>query len=214
MLSFERHSMGQLMQVQRQWQELPAVRARACPTCPLHFTSQDLATQEAEEARWTQGLELMDQILESLGTVDKGWHGWVKAEDYVLFKEKMATVREQFLDQLSETEEDRPKWLSAWPFKGLSLLSSCGGSVLGEETVWGSLDTGILFRLPIIVTNWGACRKSVMDKDLLRIPLQVSMSLLRDQMPNDRMSAIQFVCFEISTFPNVMSLLRATSNVM
>lgn len=66
----------------------------------------------------------MTQSLESLGTVDRGCHGWVRAEDYALFKEKLDKVREQFLDQLSEAEEDRPKWLSAWPFKGLSLSSS------------------------------------------------------------------------------------------
>ncbi len=108
---------GQLMQIQREWQELPAVRARACPTCPLYFTSGDLLAQETEETKWIQGLELMTQVLESLGTVDRGWHGWVKAEDYALFKEKLDNAREEFLDQLSETEEDRPKWLSAWPFK-------------------------------------------------------------------------------------------------
>ena len=108
---------GQLMQVQRQWQELPAVRARGCPSCPLNFTSRDFLAQETEEAKWMQGLELMTQVLESLGTVDRGWHGWVKAEDYALFKEKLDKVREQFLDQLSESEEDRPKWVSAWPFK-------------------------------------------------------------------------------------------------
>ena len=108
---------GQLMQVQRQWQELPAVRARNCPPCPLYFTSRDYLAQETEEAKWIQGLELMTQVLESLGTVDKGWHGWVKAEEYALYKEKLDEVREQFLDQLSKFEEDRSKWLSAWPFK-------------------------------------------------------------------------------------------------
>ena len=108
---------GQLMQVQREWQGLPTVRARGCPTCPLYFTSGDFLAQETDEAKWIQGLELMNQILESLGTVDRGWHGWVKTEDYALYKEKLNRVREQFLDQLSETEEDRAKWLSAWPFK-------------------------------------------------------------------------------------------------
>ncbi|KAL9026749.1 MAG: hypothetical protein Q9196_004636 [Gyalolechia fulgens] len=108
---------GQLMQVQREWRALPAVRARDCPTCPLHFTPGDFFAQETDEAKWIHGLELMNRILESLGTVDRGWHGWVKAEDYALFKDKLDTVREQFLDQLSETAEDRPKWLSAWPFK-------------------------------------------------------------------------------------------------
>lgn len=108
---------GQLMQLQRQSQELPAVRAGACPTCPLYFTSEDFLAQETEEANWIQGLELMSQVLESLGTVDRGWHGWVKAEDYALFRDKMDQIREQFLDQLSESQEDRLKWLSAWPFK-------------------------------------------------------------------------------------------------
>ena len=105
------------MQVQREWQGLPAVRARACPTCPLYFTSADFLAQETEEGKWIQALELMNQILESLGTVDRVWHGWVRAEDYALFKEKLDKVREQILDQLSEIEEDRPKCLLAWPFK-------------------------------------------------------------------------------------------------
>ena len=80
---------GQLMQVQREWQGLPAVRAQDCPTCPLNFTSGDVLAQETEQAKWMQGMELMSQVLELLGTVD----------------------------DLSETEEDRPKWLLAWPFK-------------------------------------------------------------------------------------------------
>ena len=42
---------GQLIQIQREWQELPAVRARACQTSPLHFTSRDFLAQEAEEAK-------------------------------------------------------------------------------------------------------------------------------------------------------------------
>ena len=45
------------------------------------------------------------QILESFGTVDRGWRGWVKAEDYAFFKDKLDKAHEQFLDQ---TEEDRP----------------------------------------------------------------------------------------------------------
>ena len=108
---------GQLMQVQHQWQELPTVRAQAYPVCPLHFTAQDFLAQEIEETKWMQGMELMTQVLESLGTVDEGWHGWGKAEDYAFYKEKLDKVREEFLDQLSESEEDRTKWLSAWPFK-------------------------------------------------------------------------------------------------
>jgi len=85
---------GQLMQVQREWQGLPAVRARGWPTCPLYCTSGDFLAQETEEAKSIQGLELMTLILESLGTVDRGWHGWVTLEDYALFKEKLDKVRE------------------------------------------------------------------------------------------------------------------------
>ena len=66
----------------------------------------------------------MSQVLESLGTVDRAWHEWVKAEDYALFKDKLDKIREECLDQLSESEEDRLKWLSAWPFHGLNLSSS------------------------------------------------------------------------------------------
>lgn len=108
---------AQLLQLQRDWEKVPGVRARDYPPCPLDFTSQDAVAQEVEQAKWMQGLELMDQILESLGTVDKGWHGWVKSEEYTMFKKRLDEVREDFLDDLSENAEDRQIWLSAWPFK-------------------------------------------------------------------------------------------------
>lgn len=37
----------------------------------------------------------MSQVLESLGTVDRAWHEWVKAEDYALFKDKLDKIREE-----------------------------------------------------------------------------------------------------------------------
>lgn len=107
---------GQLMQIQREWQKLPKVRAQPYPACPLDFTPQDLLAQQKEEADWMQGLDLMTQVLEAVGTVDKGWHGWVKIEDYAHYREILDDVREQFLDQLLEGEEERSKWLSIWPF--------------------------------------------------------------------------------------------------
>ena len=50
---------------------------------------RDVLAQETEEAKWIQGLELMSQVLEPLGTVDRAWHEWVKAEDYALFKRQI-----------------------------------------------------------------------------------------------------------------------------
>ncbi|KAL8667152.1 MAG: hypothetical protein Q9168_007324 [Polycauliona sp. 1 TL-2023] len=109
---------GQLMEIQRQWQELPAVRAQANPssTCPLQYSSEARLAQEVDQRKWMQGLELMSQILESLGTVDKGWYGWVSPEDYPLFKSKLDDIRNDFLDDLSENSEDRAIWAEAWPF--------------------------------------------------------------------------------------------------
>lgn len=108
---------AQLLQLQRDWEKVPAVRARDYSPCPLNFTSQDDLAQDVEQAKWMQGLELMDQILESLGTVDKGWHGWVKTEEYTILKKRLNEARTDFLDDLSENAEDRQTWISAWPFK-------------------------------------------------------------------------------------------------
>ena len=97
------------MQVQYEWQELPAVQTCAYPACPLQSTSQYHLSQMTEGAKWIQGLDLMTQVLKSLGTVDRCWYGWVKTEGYTHYKEVLDDVREQYLDQLLEGEEDRSK---------------------------------------------------------------------------------------------------------
>ena len=49
----------------------------------------------------------MDQVLDPLGTVDRGSHDWAKPENLAVLKRKLENVYALFLEQVSEKEEVR-----------------------------------------------------------------------------------------------------------
>ncbi|KAI9681175.1 MAG: hypothetical protein M1817_002457 [Caeruleum heppii] len=106
---------GQLMQLEREWSK---VVGQDGPQCPLRFSVEEEAAQEQDEEKWGKGIVLVDQVLTSLGGAQRGWDGWVAHEDYDLMKEKLQTVRNQFLDYMSNDARDRARWSAVWPFGG------------------------------------------------------------------------------------------------
>jgi hypothetical protein len=59
----------------------------------------------------------MDNVLEALGGSEKGWQGWVSHEEHGPMKERLESVRGQFLEYLSKNDEERETWARAWPFR-------------------------------------------------------------------------------------------------
>lgn len=84
--------------------------------CPLSFTPEDRAEQQRLEARWSEGVELMAEVLDEIGAY-QGWDGWVNHNNYPIYKERLAKCRESFLSRHAETAEERSQWERAWPFE-------------------------------------------------------------------------------------------------
>ncbi|KAK2740936.1 Phosphotransferase enzyme [Myotisia sp. PD_48] len=86
---------------------------------PLKYSATDIERHQELELRWTEGILLMNDLLESLGGLDPGWEGWAKHEDYGPLKERLALVREQFVEYQAGGDKEAAKaWEAAWPFRG------------------------------------------------------------------------------------------------
>jgi hypothetical protein len=84
--------------------------------CPLSFTPDDKAQQQRLEASWSEGVELMHEVLTEIGAY-QGWDGWVNHDNYPVYKERLARCREDFLNRHAKTEKERSQWAQAWPFE-------------------------------------------------------------------------------------------------
>ncbi|PGH18880.1 hypothetical protein AJ80_04298 [Polytolypa hystricis UAMH7299] len=107
---------GLLMQLASRWDEL--INGKGGLPCPLHYSAEAIDRQQELEEKWVEGIKLMDDVLESLGGAIRGWEGWVSHEDYEPLKQKLALVREQFIEYFAgDNKEAAEAWARAWPFK-------------------------------------------------------------------------------------------------
>jgi hypothetical protein len=102
-----------LINIQEQWDDI--VDDPVATPCPLSFTDEDKAAHAEQFLRWSQSIELMTEFLMSIGGY-RGWDGSVSHEQYDAAKKFMKRYKEEFIAQHSSTEEERSKWLEAWPF--------------------------------------------------------------------------------------------------
>ncbi|GAB1211621.1 hypothetical protein ATERTT37_000744 [Aspergillus terreus] len=98
---------GQLIQLAQEWDRIVGKDRQ---TCPLSVTSDDIREQEHDLQKWEEGVQLMEDVLDSLGGVENGWQGWVSHEDYDQMRDKLAAVKEQFLDHMAGSLEEREAW--------------------------------------------------------------------------------------------------------
>ncbi|KAI4150228.1 MAG: hypothetical protein LQ341_001131 [Variospora aurantia] len=108
---------GMLMAVERDWTKVVGVGPDGQPTvpCPLAFSKRDKELQAVHEAQWTQGVELMETVLQGLGAY-RGWDGWVNHADYDVMKARLKECLAQLLDHEAMTGKERAAWIAAWPF--------------------------------------------------------------------------------------------------
>ncbi|KAF1953419.1 hypothetical protein CC80DRAFT_569370 [Byssothecium circinans] len=103
---------GMLIRLQDEW----ATWVGSFIPCPLSFTPEDRTQQQRLEGSWSEGVELMHEILTEIGAY-QGWDGWVNHNDYPVYMERLARCRENFLNRYAKTEEERSQWIQAWPFE-------------------------------------------------------------------------------------------------
>jgi hypothetical protein len=103
---------GMLIRLQDEW----ATCVGSSTPCPLSFTLQDKEQQQRLEASWSEGVELMHEVLTEIGAY-QGWDGWVNHNNYPIYKERLARCREDFLNRYAKTEGERSRWIQAWPFE-------------------------------------------------------------------------------------------------
>lgn len=102
----------------REWDRIVGNEGPSSVSCPISVTEDDIAAQEADQRKWEEGVQLMEDVLDaSGGAAENGWQDWVSHEDYDRMKEKLAIVREQFLDHVAENNEEREAWATVWPFQ-------------------------------------------------------------------------------------------------
>ncbi|CAE7207584.1 hypothetical protein P3342_011188 [Pyrenophora teres f. teres] len=103
---------GKLIQLQDKWD---TIIGSSIP-CPLSFTPEDRAEQRELEERWNKSVELMRDVLSEIGE-HQPWNGWVNHKNYSIYKERLSRCREEFLDRMAKTVEERSQWARAWPFQ-------------------------------------------------------------------------------------------------
>ncbi|KAA8614544.1 phosphotransferase enzyme family protein [Pyrenophora tritici-repentis] len=96
---------GLLMLLQDHWDTIvdPSI------SCPLSFTPEDKAEHQDLEQHWNQGVALMNDVLREIEE-HQGWDGWVSHQNYDVMKERLSRCREEFLDCMAKTAEERSQW--------------------------------------------------------------------------------------------------------
>jgi len=108
---------GMLIRLQDEW----ATCVTSSIPCPLSFTPNDRTQQQLLETSWSEGFQLMHEILTEIGAY-QGWDGWVNHKNYPVYKERLARCRLNFLNRHANTEEERSQWIQVWPFQDKPLL--------------------------------------------------------------------------------------------
>lgn len=109
--------LGYLMEVVDRWSEIAGTDTEGNPLveCPIAFSEDERVRQKIDQEKWEEGIEILDSILQNLGAYI-GWDGLVSPADYDTMKELMDQLREKFLEQVAETDQERQIWAKAWPF--------------------------------------------------------------------------------------------------
>lgn len=110
--------LGYLMSIVDNWAAVvgPGLKAdEPLVPFPLQFTAEQRQQQQKDEELWSSGVELLSDLRDQLG-VYNGWDGYVSHDMYEELKLRVKQVREGFLQQVAETEEERQEWARIWPF--------------------------------------------------------------------------------------------------
>ncbi|KAM5435848.1 hypothetical protein MferCBS31731_006106 [Microsporum ferrugineum] len=110
--------LGYLMQVVDRWSEIVGKDAAGMPLvpCPVNFTEAERIKQREDLQKWQEGVELMNDVVQSLG-VYSGWDGFVSHDEYDAMRQRVRESRDAFLRRMAGSDEaKREQWRKVWPF--------------------------------------------------------------------------------------------------
>ena len=82
---------------------------------PIRIFDADRKWITEEEILWQEGTELTRLLCEHLG-VYPGWDGLVNHAQYEDVKARVEAGRERFVEDMSETDEERKLWREVFPY--------------------------------------------------------------------------------------------------
>ena len=107
--------LSQVMALQSSWAELPGVCARGSPPFPIQFSTEEIASINADAERALLGMQAMNEVRKTLGELFPE-KGFVRHDEYDKSLNALEEMRDQVANMFSKTQEDREAWLAAWPF--------------------------------------------------------------------------------------------------
>jgi hypothetical protein len=110
----EAHFQSLLVDLKDSWEDLPGVTNHT--PYPFNFSQSEIERIKSDSDGAIAGTELLAAAKERMGDLwpDKGF---IEHERYDDCKAALQEVRNQIMDQLAETEEERDEYKKCWPFE-------------------------------------------------------------------------------------------------
>ncbi|PYI05926.1 hypothetical protein BO78DRAFT_446811 [Aspergillus sclerotiicarbonarius CBS 121057] len=110
----EAHFQSLLVDMEDTWGDLPAMTSDV--PFPFHFSEADIERIKLDSDGAVAGTELVAEVKEQL---DDLWpdKGFIEHERYDDCKAALQEIKNQILDQLAETDEERTEYERYWPFE-------------------------------------------------------------------------------------------------
>lgn len=110
----EAHFQSLLVDLKDTWVDLPAVSSDI--PFPFKFSEEDFERIKLDSDGAVAGTELVAEVKESMGDLwpDKGF---IEHERYDECKAALREVKNQILEQLAETDEEKAEYQHYWPFE-------------------------------------------------------------------------------------------------
>jgi hypothetical protein len=105
-----------LVELQRNWTDIPRVQANENPECPLQFSDDEIASIEADSEGAALGINLMQDVQERLGSQLFQEQGLIESEKSEEAKKELQEAKQDLIREYASDEEEATEWEEAWPF--------------------------------------------------------------------------------------------------
>ncbi|KAF3480542.1 phosphotransferase family protein [Arthroderma uncinatum] len=103
-------------QYRNNWLDIPGMRSSSNKGFPYEFTPEELKDIDFDCEGATNGINIMQDVKEAVGSHFFRVDGTVDHEDYEVAKEYIRLTKGDFMSKYPESDEERREWEAAWPF--------------------------------------------------------------------------------------------------